>query len=193
MLYIPLAILSAFGMFWGTQAPRGSVPDSVGALEVGLGAVSGLAVDGQGNVYLASRSLNRILRLDPYGRLAIVAGSERSAFALLRNVEVHGGPPPGDKGPAMAAQLDQPIGLALDWFFIGQDSMTEKMRRFGLRTGDVVLALDGFRVRDDDQYLCVRGFSDEPEMQAIVWRDGRYLEVKGQFKRRRFGPAPGRM
>jgi hypothetical protein len=77
-----------------------------------------------------------------------------------------------------------------DGLGMGPFPLTDKLKRFGLRPHDVVVALDGYRVRNEAQYLCVRSFSDEPDMTAIVWRDGAYVSVKGVFKRRRFGPAP---
>jgi tetratricopeptide (TPR) repeat protein len=69
----------------------------------------------------------------------------------------------------------------------GRD-LTEKWRRYGIKAGDRVFALDGYRVGNWDQYRAVRSLSDDPQMSTIVWRDGRYLEVTGTFKRRRFGP-----
>jgi hypothetical protein len=71
---------------------------------------------------------------------------------------------------------------------ISKDLLTEKLRRFGLQLGDQLYALDGYRVKNNDQFVVVRSFSDEPEMTAIVWRNGQYLEIKGRFARRRFGP-----
>jgi tetratricopeptide (TPR) repeat protein len=79
-----------------------------------------------------------------------------------------------------------------DGLYIGPNDMTEKLRRFGMRPGDLIVALDGYRIRDGRQYLCVRSFSDEPDMTVIVWRGGKYVEVKGLFERRRFGPARAR-
>jgi tetratricopeptide (TPR) repeat protein len=69
-----------------------------------------------------------------------------------------------------------------------EEPLLPKFRRFGARLGDVIVALDGFRVQNAAQYFCIRGLSDDPNMTAIVWRNGRYEEIKGQFKRRRFGP-----
>ncbi|HXB53362.1 MAG TPA: hypothetical protein VN461_01170 [Vicinamibacteria bacterium] len=69
---------------------------------------------------------------------------------------------------------------------IGQT--TGKLRRFGIKVGDVIVAIDGYRIGNEDQYLCVRGFTDDPNMTVVVWRAGRYVEIKGLFKRRRFGP-----
>jgi tetratricopeptide (TPR) repeat protein len=66
--------------------------------------------------------------------------------------------------------------------------LTEKFRRYGVRMQDRIVALDGYRVHDWAQYMAVRSFSDDPQMTTIVWRDGRYVEIKGTFRRRRFGP-----
>jgi tetratricopeptide (TPR) repeat protein len=65
---------------------------------------------------------------------------------------------------------------------------TQKFVRFGVTVGDVIVAIDGYRIGNENQYLCVRGFTDDPNMTVIVWRAGRYREIKGLFKRRRFGP-----
>jgi tetratricopeptide (TPR) repeat protein len=65
---------------------------------------------------------------------------------------------------------------------------TGKLVRFGINLYDVIVAIDGYRIRNQDQYLCVRGFTDDPHMRVVVWRAGRYVEIKGLFKRRRFGP-----
>jgi tetratricopeptide (TPR) repeat protein len=73
-----------------------------------------------------------------------------------------------------------------DGLRIGQT--TQKFLRFGIKVGDVIVAIDGYRIRNEDQYLCVRGFTDDPNMTVVVWRAGRYVEIKGLFKRRRFGP-----
>lgn len=71
---------------------------------------------------------------------------------------------------------------------IAERDITEKWRQYGIKPGDRIFALDGYSVGDWDQYLTVRSFSDDPQMATIVWRDGRYVEIKGTFKRRRFGP-----
>ena len=66
----------------------------------------------------------------------------------------------------------------------------DTLHHFGAREGDRVVALDGYRVRNWDQYRCVRSFSDSPRMTAIVWRDGRFVRVTGIYKRRSFAPMP---
>jgi len=54
--------------------------------------------------------------------------------------------------------------------------------------GDIVLAVDGYRVRNLKQWYCVRGFTDDPAIHVIVWRNGRYRELTGNVRRTRFGP-----
>jgi tetratricopeptide (TPR) repeat protein len=50
--------------------------------------------------------------------------------------------------------------------------------RAGLKAGDVIVALDGYRVRTRRQYLLVRGFTDDPEMSLILFRHPRYLALE---------------
>jgi hypothetical protein len=56
-----------------------------------------------------------------------------------------------------------------------------------LKAGDVVVALDGYRIHNEEQYGTVRNFSDSPKMALIVWHDGRYAEFSVELQTRRFG------
>jgi hypothetical protein len=47
----------------------------------------------------------------------------------------------------------------------------------GLEAGDIVVGVDGWRVRSYRQYLQVAAFDWRPDMKMHVWRKGRYLEV----------------
>ena len=66
----------------------------------------GVAVDGAGNLYIADSSNNRIRKVDAAGVISTVAGSGEVGFGE--------GGYGGDGGPAVAAQLDWPIGVAVD-------------------------------------------------------------------------------
>ena len=59
--------------------------------------------------------------------------------------------------------------------------------RNGLRKGDVVVALDGWRVRTFQQYAAIRSFDDDPTFRLIIWRDGKYAEVAARRMFRAFG------
>ena len=65
-----------------------------------LNSPSGVAVDGAGNLYIADRENHRIRRIDSSGTIATVAGTGMG-FS-------------GDGGPAIAAQLNAPAGVAVD-------------------------------------------------------------------------------
>jgi len=56
----------------------------------------------------------------------------------------------------------------------------------GLRQGDVIVALDGHAVRSKDQYLFVRALSEDPKMDFVVWRNGKYVKVEATLPERRF-------
>lgn len=61
----------------------------------------GIAVDGAGNVYVADANNNRVRMITPSGIISTIAGNGIAGSS-------------GDSGPATAAQLDGPVGLALD-------------------------------------------------------------------------------
>ena len=67
------------------------------------------------------------------------------------------------------------------------DSNSKRLRDSGLMPGDIVVALDGFRVRSFGQYDAVRAFSVSPELKLAVWRVNRYLDVVARSRDRRFG------
>jgi hypothetical protein len=65
----------------------------------------------------------------------------------------------------------------------------ERVRRIGLRPGDRIVAVDGFRVRNEMQFLCVRSFRDDRTMSLVVWRDSRLVAFDGYYPRYGYGPA----
>jgi len=66
-----------------------------------LNLPSGVAVDTDGNVYIADTSNNRIRRVDRAGTIRTIAGTGVKGFA-------------GDNGPATAARLSNPEGVTVD-------------------------------------------------------------------------------
>jgi len=61
----------------------------------------GVAVDGHGNVYIADRDNHRVRKVSPGGRITTIAGTGEGGYS-------------GDGGPATAAQLHYPRGVAVD-------------------------------------------------------------------------------
>ncbi len=78
---------------------EGTTGDGGRATSASLGSPLGLAVDRQGNVYVAGD--DRVRRVSPSGTIARVVGTGRPGFS-------------GDGGPAISARLSGPWGLALD-------------------------------------------------------------------------------
>ena len=78
----------------------------------------GVAVDGSGNLYIADAGNSRVRKVDGSGTITTVAGTGGFGFS-------------GDGGPATAAQLNSPYGVALDGsgnLYIG-DTGNQRVRR----------------------------------------------------------------
>src|SRR3974377_668217 len=65
------------------------------------GWMSGVAADASGNVFIAVSDTNVVMQLDPKGNFTVVAGTGAAGFS-------------GDGGLATSAQLNTPVGVALD-------------------------------------------------------------------------------
>jgi len=101
-----------------------------------LNNASGLALDNAGNLFIAERSNQRIRMVDTSGIITTVAGNGIDGFS-------------GDGGPATAAQLDVPTGLASDSngsLYIG-DTGNSRIRKVSFPP--VVVDTDGDGVLDD--------------------------------------------
>ena len=88
-----------------TVAGGGNPADGVGdggpATSARLNAPVGITLDARGNLFIAENSGHRVRMVTPAGTITTVAGTSKPGFA-------------GDGGPATAAQLDGPKGLAVD-------------------------------------------------------------------------------
>ena len=71
------------------------------ALAAGFADPRDVALDGAGNLYVADTKAHRVRRIDPHGTVSTVAGTGRADFS-------------GDHGPATAAHLNEPRGVAVD-------------------------------------------------------------------------------
>jgi len=81
--------------------PYPEIGDGQLATSVILTLVDGIVVDSEGNIYLSHRSKNRIRKIDKNGIITTIAGNGEAGFS-------------GDGGPAIAASLNSPAGLAFD-------------------------------------------------------------------------------
>jgi len=71
------------------------------AIEARLRTPYGLAADAAGNVYFSDMGAGRVRKIAADGKITTVAGTGTRGFS-------------GDGGPATAAQLNSPLGVALD-------------------------------------------------------------------------------
>src|SRR5271157_3422482 len=84
-----------------TVAGSDQVGDGGQAVAAQLEQPEGIVVDRAGNLYIADAANHRVRKVTPAGVISTVAGNGHQGFS-------------GDNGPASAAQLNQPYGLALD-------------------------------------------------------------------------------
>jgi DNA-binding beta-propeller fold protein YncE len=113
----------------GTGLP-GFSGDGGAATEARLNEPRGLAVDRQGNLYIADAANHRIRKMAPDGTLTSVAGTGTPGFS-------------GDEGAAGAAQLNRPLAVAVDsegTLFI-VDSHNYRVRR--VAPGGVITTMFG--------------------------------------------------
>ena len=75
--------------------------DGAPALNAALATPHGLALDGKGNLIIASPDLNQVLMLTTDGVIRVIAGTGVRGFA-------------GDGAPARFAELDGPLAVAVD-------------------------------------------------------------------------------
>ena len=80
---------------------QGFSGDGGAASAASLNQPLGVAVDASGNLYIADRANHRIRKVDTSGVITTVAGDGTSAYG-------------GDGGPAVAASLYNPTGVAVD-------------------------------------------------------------------------------
>jgi DNA-binding beta-propeller fold protein YncE len=79
----------------------GDSGDGGPALKARLSSPLGVAVDSAGNVYIADKGNHRIRKISADGTISTLAGNGKAGFS-------------GDGGPATAASLKDPSGVALD-------------------------------------------------------------------------------
>jgi trimeric autotransporter adhesin len=115
--------------FAGTGQP-GFSGDGGPATSAKLYAPKGVAVDGQGNVYIADSNNFRVRKVDPGGTITTFAGGGKPGFL-------------GDGGPATLATLRNPFGVAVD----GQGNVyiadTDNMRVRKVSVGGTITTIAG--------------------------------------------------
>jgi DNA-binding beta-propeller fold protein YncE len=135
------------------------------AIDAGLGCPAGLAFDPEGDLVFADHANDRIRMIDPAGIITTIAGHGPAG--------VDAGGYTGDGGPATAARLSEPIGIAFDGagnlFFTDRDNHVIRMiDRRGIIT---TIAGTGEAGSDGDGGPAIDAELDQP-YYLIVERDG---------------------
>ena len=86
---------------WAGTGMAGFSGDGGAATAATLNNVTGLACDGNGMLYIADKSNHRVRKIAEDGRILTIAGNGTAGFG-------------GDGGPATAAMLANPFGVAVD-------------------------------------------------------------------------------
>ncbi|HYB61284.1 MAG TPA: NHL repeat-containing protein [Methylomirabilota bacterium] len=124
----PLAVSTGGDVYFGSEGsgyllkldPQKGLLTRVGGSNL-HGYWLGIAVDGNGAIFVAERDSNSVLKVAPDGTVSTVAGNGTAGYS-------------GDGGPATRAQLKFPQGLALDSagnLYIA-DSSNHRVRRVAL-------------------------------------------------------------
>ena len=139
----------------------GGFGDNGPAIEATLRSPRGIAVDGAGNLFIADTSNNRIRRVDPQGIISTVAG--------IGSEGIDGSGFGGDGGPAVAAQLRLPRGVAVDDagnLFIA-DSGNSRIRRVDATGTITTIAGTGEKGYSGDGSPAVRARLFGPQGVAV--------------------------
>lgn len=134
----------------GTGA-AGFSGDGGSATLASLNAPAGVAVDGSGNLYVADSGNHRIRKVTPAGVITTIAGTGSGGFS-------------GDGGPATAAQLFSPQGVALDGrgtLYIG-DTGNNRVRRITADGTIATIAGNGVRDQGEEGGLATSTPLNEP-------------------------------
>ena len=127
------------------------------ATEAQLNVPQDIAVDSEGNLYIADSFNNIIRRIDAqYGEIPTVAGTGTPGFA-------------GDGGPATEAQLNAPRAVAINGageLFIG-DTANFRIRRVDPATG-IITTIAGFGTQGTFPPRAVKIHADSVRFGEIV-------------------------
>ncbi len=140
---------------------------------------SAIAYDAQGNLYIAEAGSNTIRKVDTAGLITTIAGTGTQGFS-------------GDNGPATAARLDSPQGLALDagnLLYIA-DTHNHRIRKLDLATGMITTIAGSTAGFSGDNGLATVAQLDLPTALAID-ANSLYIADTQNYRVRKIAIATG--
>jgi sugar lactone lactonase YvrE len=143
---------------------------------------SAIAYDAQGNLYIAETGSNTIRRVDAAGVITTIAGTGVQGFS-------------GDGGPAAAARLDSPEGLALgadDSLYVA-DTHNHRIRRIDLATGLIVTVAGSGAGFAGDGGMAAAARLNLPTALAVDVGGNLYIADTENFRIRKIASGSGLM
>jgi len=157
----------------------GSVGDGAPATAAQLNFPLDVAIDESGNILIADSFNNRVRRVDAItGVITTVAGNGGAGFG-------------GDGGPAIAAQLDFPVGIALDadHNILVADGNNHAVRLVSRVSGDIftIAGIGTVVGYNGDNQAAVTALIDSPYRLAVEPSGAVLLTEAGGMRVRRIG------
>ncbi|NOT60986.1 MAG: hypothetical protein HOP19_12275, partial [Acidobacteria bacterium] len=152
------------------------------AVQAELSSPTGVALDSQGNVYIADTNNQRVRKVTVSdGKISTVAGNGEIGFS-------------GDGGPATQAQLFAPVGVALDaqgnLYFIDQGN--QRLRRVAAGTNTITtIAGTGNATFNGDDRAASSAALNEPRLLAVDAAGDVYIADQGNQRIRKVSLASG--
>jgi sugar lactone lactonase YvrE len=153
---------------------------TVSALTIPLILPSAIVFDAAGNLYFAETGHHLIRKLDKLGNITTIAGTGTQGFS-------------GDAGPATAATLDSPQGLALDTannLYIA-DTHNHRIRELNLTTGTLITVAGSAPGFSGDTGPATSAQLNLPTALAIDPTDNLYIADTGNHRIRKLSLITG--
>ncbi|WP_018504986.1 protein kinase domain-containing protein [Parafrankia discariae] len=161
----------------GTGTP-GFSGDGGPATQAQLNRLDGVAVGGDGTLYLTDYDNSRIRKIDPAGQISTLAGTGTPGFS-------------GDGGPATQAQFRSPFGVAVggDGTLYLTDYDNGRIRKIDPAGQISTVAGTGTRGFSGDGGLATQAELDRPFGVAVGGDGTLYLSDSGNSRIRKIDPA----
>jgi sugar lactone lactonase YvrE len=144
------------------------------AIQADLNEPRSVVADSRGNIYFSDSGNNRIRKIDSAGMISTVAGTGLPGSS-------------GDGGPAVTAQLNEPVGLALDdnGNVVIADSLNHRIRRVSSTGIIATIAGSGQQGFSGDHGSAVSAQLDSPLGVSVDIDGGILVADSGNHRVRR--------